>query len=110
MKEIISPNLSPLEEKKRELLNANVIGATGLVGKQLVTQLLEDEAFGKVRVFVRRDTHLKHPKLEQQIVDFSKADEWEKLLTGDVLFSALRTMFWFRRSAPMQNRAFFIPG
>ncbi len=78
------------EEKQRRLY-ANVIGATGLVGKQLVQQLLKDERFEKVRIFVRRETGLNHPKLEQFIIDFSKSETWEKLLTGDVLFSALGT-------------------
>jgi uncharacterized protein YbjT (DUF2867 family) len=72
-------------------LSANVIGATGLVGKQLVQQLLNDERFGKVRIFVRRETGLKHPKLEQLIVDFGRTETWEKQLAGDVLFSAFGT-------------------
>ncbi len=70
---------------------ANVIGATGLVGKLLVQQLLENENFDKVRIFVRRDSGLKHSKLEQHIVDFSDENTWSKFLTGDVLFSALGT-------------------
>lgn len=72
-------------------LTANVIGATGLVGKQLVSLLLEDDNFEKVRIFVRRETGIEHPKLVQQIVDFRNGETWEKLLTGDVLFSALGT-------------------
>jgi uncharacterized protein YbjT (DUF2867 family) len=72
-------------------LTANVIGATGLTGKQLVLLLLENENFEKVRILVRRSTGLKHPKLEEHIVDFSNTDAWENLLTGDVLFSALGT-------------------
>ena len=72
-------------------LTANVIGATGLVGKALVQQLLNDERFEKVRIFVRRETSLKHPKLEQLVVDFGRTETWAKQLTGDVLFSALGT-------------------
>ena len=72
-------------------LTANVIGATGLVGKQLVQLLLENKSFEKVRIFVRRDTGIQHPKLEQQIVDFRNVKTWKKHLTGDVLFSALGT-------------------
>ena len=72
-------------------LSANVIGATGLVGNQLVKQLLDDVRFEKVRIFVRRETGLKHPKLEQQIVDFANTESWKKDLTGDILFSALGT-------------------
>ena len=72
-------------------LTANVIGATGLVGKQLVLLLLENDSFEKVRIFVRRDSVLKHPKLEQQIIDFGDKKTWSKYLKGDVLFSALGT-------------------
>lgn len=72
-------------------LTANVIGATGLVGKQLVNQLLENEHFEKVRIFIRSETNLSHVKLEKHIVDFRKPETWEKQLTGDVLFSALGT-------------------
>lgn len=72
-------------------LTSNIVGATGLVGIQLVRQLLKDERFDKVRIFVRRDAGINHPKLEQQIVDFREILTWEKVLTGDVLFSALGT-------------------
>lgn len=72
-------------------LTANVIGATGLIGKQLIQLLLENKSFEKVRIFVRRDTGIQHPKLEQFIVDFKDEEAWKKQLTGDVLFSALGT-------------------
>ncbi len=72
-------------------LTSNVIGATGLVGKALVRQLLDDARFEKIRIFVRRETGLKHPKLEQLVFDFGRSETWDKQLTGDVLFSALGT-------------------
>lgn len=49
---------------------AVVAGATGLVGKELVRQLLEDEAYGSVVILVRRKTGLAHPKLTERIVDY----------------------------------------
>ncbi len=72
-------------------LNVNVIGATGLVGKQLVQQLLNDVRFEKVRIFVRRETGLKHQKLEEKVVNFGETKLWEPYLKGDILFSALGT-------------------
>jgi uncharacterized protein YbjT (DUF2867 family) len=78
-------------ETKKMKLTANVIGATGLVGKQLVNLLLEDQHFEVVRIFVRRNTGLQHPKLEQHIVDFEDEKTWKTALKGDVLFSALGT-------------------
>ncbi len=70
---------------------ANVIGATGLVGKQLVNMLLNDDSFEKIRIFIRRDPGLVHPKLEKEIIDFSDIKTWSGKLNGDVLFSALGT-------------------
>jgi uncharacterized protein YbjT (DUF2867 family) len=72
-------------------LTANIIGATGLVGTQLVQLLLKNNSFEKVRIFVRHDSGLNHPKLEQHIVGFSDEKAWSKYLKGDILFSALGT-------------------
>lgn len=71
---------------------ALVIGATGLVGDYLLRQLLTDTRFERVKVFTRRPTGYHNPaKLEEHIVDFDKPSEWQELLKGDVLFSALGT-------------------
>lgn len=80
-----------IKMNKKTKMIANVIGATGLVGKNLVTQLLENEKFKKVRIFVRRSSGLSHPKLEEQIVNFKDDKTWGKLLKGDALFTALGT-------------------
>ena len=72
-------------------MKALVIGATGAVGKDLVEQLLADDAFDRVEVFVRREVPSASPKLVVRIVDFDRPEEWTGLLTGDVLFSCLGT-------------------
>lgn len=70
---------------------ALVIGATGLVGAQLVRLLLDDKEYNKVKVFGRRTLDIQHPKLEEYIIDFETPDEWREKVKGDVLFSALGT-------------------
>lgn len=70
---------------------AIVIGSTGLVGKQLIEQLLEDARFDRVGSFVRRPSGRTHPKLDEHVVDFRAPDAWASQVTGDVLFSALGT-------------------
>ncbi|MCQ2228067.1 MAG: NAD(P)H-binding protein [Bacteroidales bacterium] len=72
-------------------MKALVIGATGATGKDLVAQLMADEDFEQVDIFVRREVSLSHPKLRIHIVDFDRIDEWKGQLRGDVLFSALGT-------------------
>jgi uncharacterized protein YbjT (DUF2867 family) len=70
---------------------ALVIGATGLVGSQLLSQLLDDERFDKVIVFGRRNVGRSHPKLEAHVIDFDAPDAWSSLVSGDVAFSSLGT-------------------
>lgn len=72
---------------------AIVIGATGLVGQQVIAQLTADNDFDKVKTFTRRPLpeHLHHDKIQQHIVDFDDIDAWSGLITGDVLFCCIGT-------------------
>ncbi|MBD2716595.1 NAD(P)H-binding protein [Microvirga sp. STR05] len=71
---------------------ALLIGATGLVGDYLLRQLLSDSRFERIKVFTRRPTGYQNPgKLEEHLIDFDHPGQWQHLLTGDVLFSALGT-------------------
>lgn len=72
-------------------MKAIVIGATGLVGRSILTQLLLKPEIDEVKIFVRRSTGIQNPKLKELIVDFEKVNDWKFEITGDVLFSALGT-------------------
>ena len=70
---------------------AIVIGATGLVGSFITLNLLDDNRYEKVKVFVRNSLEIKHRKFEEYLVDFDKLDLWKVNLIGDELYSALGT-------------------
>ncbi|MGM0898109.1 MAG: NAD(P)H-binding protein [Bacillota bacterium] len=72
-------------------MNAIVIGATGATGKDLMEQLMKDDSFDRVDVFVRRPLDIQHDKLKIHVIDFDLPDEWQDLVKGDVLFSCLGT-------------------
>lgn len=72
-------------------MKAIIIGGTGATGKELVTQLLEDQRFEAVTVLVRRPYFEAHPKLTEIIVDFEKLNDYQHKITGDVAFSTLGT-------------------
>lgn len=70
---------------------AILIGATGLIGKSLLQQLLADPEVTRVKVFHRRATGVEHDKLDEYIIDFDQPESWADKVTGDVLFSTLGT-------------------
>ena len=72
-------------------MKALVLGATGAIGKDLVEQMLQDDAFDRIDIFVRREVKIPSAKLVVQIVDFDHPEQWADKLTGDVLFSTLGT-------------------
>lgn len=61
-----------------------IVGATGLVGGELVKLLLERRDYSKVTVVARRKLEIKHSRLDQLVVDFEKLDE----LPGELLRDA----------------------
>lgn len=72
-------------------MKALIIGATGLVGKEILKRTLEDSRFVTVDIFVRRPAHVSHKKLREHVVNFDDINAWKDSLKGDVLFSALGT-------------------
>jgi hypothetical protein len=72
-------------------LDALVIGATGATGQKIVSQLLENDSFNSVSIFVRKDPNITHSELKTYAIDFSKLEEYKELIKGDVLFSCLGT-------------------
>lgn len=68
---------------------ALLLGATGLVGRHLLEQLLDDARYETVVALTRRPLDLQHPKLRQEIIDFDHPDPAK--IKGDDLFCALGT-------------------
>lgn len=83
---------------------AVVLGATGLVGAELVQQLLNDPAYSQVVTLGRRDVELAHAKLTHHRVNFEQRDSWTPLVRGDVFFSAMGTTLKAAGSKEAQRR------
>jgi len=68
---------------------ALIIGASGMVGTQLVQQLLQDERYEKITALVRKPLDIRHEKLVQARYDF----DWPNadLAIGEELFCCVGT-------------------
>ena len=86
---------------------AIVIGSTGMVGKELVKKLIENEHYSEIISLVRRPSGITNPKLDEHVIDFDRPETWKDLVKGDVLFSALGTTIAKAKSKEEQFKVDF---
>jgi uncharacterized protein YbjT (DUF2867 family) len=72
-----------------QVRTAILAGATGLVGRSVLRELLQDPLYGRIVALTRRPLALSHVKLEIVQTDFSDLDELN--LSGDDAFCCLGT-------------------
>lgn len=70
---------------------ALLLGATGLVGGNVLDLLLNDPAYGRVVVLGRRPVDRQHPKLEQHVAALGRLDEHAGRFAVDDVFCCLGT-------------------
>jgi uncharacterized protein YbjT (DUF2867 family) len=70
---------------------ALVLGASGLVGTELLKQLLNDKQFTSVKIFVRKLLPVDNEKLQQVVVDFNSWSDHKADISGDVVFCCIGT-------------------
>ena len=75
-----------------EKKNAAIIGATGLIGHQLLTLLLKDTHFADIYVITRRDLMFEDERVKNIVIDFSDQAAFKKALSFcDVVFCSVGT-------------------
>ena len=72
-------------------MKAIVIGASGLVGNLILKEILNDNYFTEVRIFVRKPTGIINQKLRETIDPLTDISSLSSDIKGDVLFNALGT-------------------
>ncbi|MGF7185870.1 uncharacterized protein YbjT (DUF2867 family) [Desulfitispora alkaliphila] len=71
--------------------SALIVGASGLVGNELLKQLLSAQEYGKVVALVRTSLGIDHPKLEEKIIDFDNIDFYKECFKVNDVFCCLGT-------------------
>jgi len=71
--------------------NALVLGATGLVGKELVNLLLQQDTYEKINLLVRKPLAIDHPKCEQHIINFDHLHHYSEWFQVTDIFCCLGT-------------------
>jgi len=88
-------------------MTAIVVGGTGLVGRELVTQLAGAEYIKTVRSLTRRPIEYDNPKIQNHVIDFDHITPHQSLFTGQLMFSCLGTTKKSAGSVAAQRRVDF---
>ncbi len=70
---------------------AIVFGSSGLVGQQLVKQLISNNIYQKIKLFVRKNPNIKNPKIEITVTTFNNLDLLSPELKGNDCFFCIGT-------------------
>lgn len=71
--------------------SALLLGATGLVGKELLKFLIQEDAYDRVAIISRRNIDISHPKLQMVIGDLEDMERYSELFKADDVFCCLGT-------------------
>jgi len=72
--------------------HALLIGASGLIGSHILTQLLSNAQYHKITVLVRKKLPVDFPKAQQIVVNFDDTASWADLFQEvDVVFCSIGT-------------------
>jgi uncharacterized protein YbjT (DUF2867 family) len=71
--------------------NVLLIGASGLIGSELVQLLLRDDKIKSLKVFVRKTLAITDQKLREILVDFEHLEDFKHEFQGDALFCCIGT-------------------
>jgi len=70
---------------------ALVFGSSGLVGEQLVQQLIQNSAYQKIKLFVRKTPKIQNPKIEIVNTNFDNIEILSPEIKGDDCFFCIGT-------------------
>ena len=79
---------------------ALVFGSSGLVGGHLLSQLIENDDYNKLKIFVRSEPEINDPKVEIIKTDFNNLENHKKDIKGDDCFFCIGTT---KQNSPDKN-------
>ena len=79
---------------------ALVFGSSGLVGRHLLNQLIKDDNYNKIKIFVRSEPEINHSKVENIKTDFNNLKNHKEEIKGNDCFFCIGTT---KQNSPDKN-------
>ena len=79
---------------------ALVFGSSGLIGGHLLNQLIKNDNYDKIKIFVRSEPEINDPKVEIIKTDFNYLENHREVIKGDDCFFCIGTT---KQNSPDKN-------
>ena len=79
---------------------ALVFGSSGLIGGHLLNQLIQNNNYSKIKIFVRSELEINNPKVEIIKIDFNNLENHNEDIKGDDCFFCIGTT---KQNSPDKN-------
>jgi len=68
-----------------------LVGSTGLVGNEVLKQLISENSVSKINVLTRKKIHFQSPKVINHVVDFENENDLKKAIQGEIVICCIGT-------------------
>jgi len=68
-----------------------LVGASGLIGSNLLSELIRSESISEILLLVRRSSGISNPKVKELILNFDDLNSYSSEFQGDIIYSCLGT-------------------
>ena len=79
---------------------ALLFGSSGLIGRHLLNQLIQNNNYTKIKIFVRLELEINNPKVEIIKIDFNNLENHIEDIKGDDCFFCIGTT---KQNSPDKN-------
>jgi uncharacterized protein YbjT (DUF2867 family) len=68
-----------------------LVGASGLIGSNLLSMLIESDEISRILLLVRKSLKITNHKVQELIINFDELEKYSSEIRGDIIYSCLGT-------------------
>jgi uncharacterized protein YbjT (DUF2867 family) len=68
-----------------------LVGASGLIGKHLLSNLISSDDISEITLLVRNKIGISNPKVVELVINFDEINQYSSIITGDIIYCCIGT-------------------
>jgi uncharacterized protein YbjT (DUF2867 family) len=68
-----------------------LVGASGLIGNHLLSNLISSDDISEITLLVRNKIGISNPKVVELVINFDEINQYSSIITGDIIYCCIGT-------------------